>query len=180
MKGGLKFTRLGQRVTTNLTLWHFGYGKGILTLAYAGQAITQGMAVSHKWISYFQRCLFTLINAHNPNQYKWGQQSLNIALGTIVFLGLWFSIAMVHAFITRIFIIEASCIHVCLKTLLFMNVIRYSFKYTSKPISLGLPFIHVCLKTLLFMNGVFIRYSFISKYIVLMAVLLVSGLANTT
>ena len=29
-----------------------GYGKRILTLAYAGQATTQGMAVSHKWLSY--------------------------------------------------------------------------------------------------------------------------------
>ena len=33
------------------------------------------------------------------------------------FLGL----ALVHAFVTRIFIIKASCIHACLKTLLFMN-----------------------------------------------------------
>ena len=47
-----------------------GYGKGILTLAYAGQATTKGMAVSHKWISYVQRCLFTLTNAHNPNQIQ--------------------------------------------------------------------------------------------------------------
>ena len=81
----LKFIRLGQRVTTNLTLWHFGYGKGILTLPYDEQATTQGMAVSNKWVSYFQKCLFTLTNAHNPNQYKWGQQSLDITLGTIAF-----------------------------------------------------------------------------------------------
>ena len=106
-----------------------------------------------------QRCLFTLTNAHNPNQYKWGQQSLDITLWTISFLGLWFSIALVHAFITWIFIIVASCIHVCLETLFFMNnfFTRYSFQYTSKPISLGLPCIHVCLKTLLFMNGRFYK-----------------------
>ena len=53
------------------------------------------------------------------------------------------------------FIIEASCIHVCLKTLLFINVLRYSFQCNSKPISLGFPCIHVCLKALLFMNGIF-------------------------
>ena len=77
--------------------------------------------------------------------------------GTIAFLGLWFSIALVHVFITWIFIIEASCIHVCLKTLLFMNFLIYSFQCTSKPISLGFPFIHVCLKTLLFMNEILTR-----------------------
>ena len=71
------------------------------------------------------------------------------------FLGLWFSIALVHVFITQFFIIEAPCIHVCLKTLLFMNVLRYSFHYTSKPISLGFPCIHVCLKTLIFLNEFF-------------------------
>ena len=150
-------------MTTNLTLWHFGYGKGILTLAYAGQATTQGMVVSHKWISYVQRCLFTLANAHNPNQI---QMRLAIFrynfLRTIAFLCLWISIASVHAFITRIFIIEASCIHTCLKTLLFMNgfFTRYWFQYTWKPISLSLPCIHVCWKTLLFMIGLFIRYLF--------------------
>ena len=57
-------------------------------------------------------------------------------LRAIAFWGLQFSIALVHVFITRIFIIEASCIHVCLKTLLFMNVLRYSFQYISNPISL--------------------------------------------
>ena len=50
-----------------VTLWN---RKGILTLAYARQAITQGMAVSHKWVTYVQRCLFTLTNAHNPNQIQ--------------------------------------------------------------------------------------------------------------
>ena len=28
------------------------------------------MAVSHKWVSYVQRCIFTLTNAHNPNQIQ--------------------------------------------------------------------------------------------------------------
>ena len=30
------------------------YGKGILTLADDREATTKGMAVSHKWVSYFR------------------------------------------------------------------------------------------------------------------------------
>ena len=138
-----------------MTLWHFGNGKGILTLAYAEQTTTQGMAMSHKWISYVQRCLFTLTNAHNPNQYKWGQQTLDITLGTISFLGLRFSIALVYAFIPLVFIILGfthSCMfknttfHECFKIFISLyfkaNFIRFA--------------LHSCMfKTLLFMNGFF-------------------------
>ena len=91
-------------MSTNSTLWHFVYGKGILTLAYEGQAITQGMAVSHKWVSYF-RGAYSPWQMLNLNQYKWGQQSLDITFRNHCFLGLWYSIALVHVFITQIFII---------------------------------------------------------------------------
>ena len=37
---------------------------------YVIQAITRGMSMSYKWASYVQKCLFTLTNAHNPNQIQ--------------------------------------------------------------------------------------------------------------
>ena len=46
------------------------------------------MAVSHKWISYVQRCLFTLTNAHNPNQIQMRPAIFRYNfLRTIAFLG---------------------------------------------------------------------------------------------
>ena len=53
----MKLIRLRQRMTSYLTSWYFGYGKGIPNVE---QTTTQGMAVPHKWVSCLESAYSTL------------------------------------------------------------------------------------------------------------------------
>ena len=77
------------------------------------------------------------------------------------FLGLRISIALVHAFVTRIFIIKASCIHVCLKTLLFMNGLLQDIHFNS--IYFKANFIRLALHSCMFKNTTFHEWAFFHK-----------------
>ena len=149
--------------------------KGILTLAYAGQARTQGMAMSHKWVSYVQRCLSTLTNSHNPNQIQMRSTIFRynflktIAFGPCIYYTDFYYWGFMHSCMFK-----NTTFHEC-----FFHKIFISIYFKAN-------FIRLALHSCMFKNTYFHEWNFsqdihfISIYIVLMEVLFVLGLTNTT
>ena len=108
-----------------------------------------------QWVSYFRKCLFTLTNAHKPNQYKWDQQSLDINLGTIAFWAFDFFIALVRVFISRIFIILGFMQSCVLKNTTFHECSKIFISLYFKA-----NFIRLSLHSCMFKNTTFHEWGF--------------------
>jgi len=132
------------------------------------------MAVSHKWVSYVQRCLspWQMLTIHI--KYKWGNNLLDITFKNHCFFGplSFHSLdpCMFKNTFTWIYIYLGFMLHACLKTL--VTWVLYShFTFTLQSqfirISCSCVFRNIC-----YMNGFSQDIHIFSIYIVLMATLL--------
>ena len=116
--------------------------------------------MSHKWISYVQRCLFTLTNAHNPNHIQVTPAIFRYKfLKTIAFWAFDFFIALVRVFISQIFII-LGFMHSCmLKNTTFHECSKIFISLYFKA-----NFIRLALHSCMFKNTTFHEWAFFIRY----------------